>query len=144
MTALVLRLFWESQCILFFCAPHSPYPHLALQCFPKVCYSCRPGGKVTVSVWFLCCDGEMPCLHPHMQPECRFSSGRFGERPVLPRCRLMAAVPLHCCPRTPGSQRQTSPPSEDVRGEEQNDRICPFTKANLSVVPSVLQRHETQ
>lgn len=143
MTVRVPRLFWESQCILFFCASHSPYLPLHFNAFPRFVIPVDLEERGCLRLVLALPTGRRcvrPC--PPTLPQC--CAGRFGERPVLPRCRLMAAASLSRCPWPPGSQRQTSAPSADAGEEEQSDHICPFTKAILSVVPSVPQLRETQ
>lgn len=79
----------------------------------------------------------MPCLCPFMLPMSQFGSRGSGECLLLPHCQLMATAFLSVACR--GTTHRAA-----VSRAEQSDHVCPFTKADLSVVPSVLQRHKTQ
>lgn len=134
MAVCVLRPFWESEYPVVILIPPAPTCTLMLS---QGWLFLWPWGKVALCVWSLCRPRGDAESVPPMLPKHHFASWRFGERLVLP-CWL-----LHRCPRLPGSQKQNSPLNANMR-EEQSSRICPFTKANQSVVPSVLQLHETQ
>lgn len=141
MTVRVPRLFWESQCILFFCASHSPYLPLHFDAFPRFVIPVDLGGTCLFAFGSCAADREMLRLSvPTHAAQVLLREIRRAPGPAP----LMAAAWLNRCPRPPGSPRQPSAPSADAGEEEQSDHICPFTKAILSVVPSVPQLRETQ
>lgn len=136
-------LLGESVYLGFLCSSFF-LPPLLFNAFPRFLIPVDLGRRWQFAFGSCAADWEMLRLRPPVLPKCQFGSRGFSERWVLPRCWLQHEASLPHCPWPRGSQRQISPPSTDVRGEEQSDRVCPFTKANLSVVPSVLQLHETQ
>lgn len=59
MTVRVPRLFWESQCILFFCASHSPYLPLHFDAFPRFVIPVDLGGTCLFAFGSCAADREM-------------------------------------------------------------------------------------
>lgn len=109
-------------------------PPLVLSCFPKVYYSSRSAGKlgtcwwgdaIFVATWapvFGFCFGSEVSARSHTAVGC--------PGLCIAPAWLVGTGWILCW-----AQR---------RGEEQSSCVCPFGKENVSVVPSVLQRRETQ
>lgn len=136
MTALILRLFWQSQHILFFCSSSSLYFPLHLHAFPGfVILEEMEEGAYWCLILVLLAGRCHVCAHPCC-PQARWVQG-IWRVPGPAHCQLMAtaSLPLACRGTTHWAA---------VSRAEQSDCVCPFTKANLGVVPSVLQRHKTQ
>lgn len=132
MTALILRLFWESQHILFFCSSSPPYSPCTLMLSQGLLFlrTCR---KAPTGVWSLCCQlGDAMSVLIHAAHRPAGVQGIWGV-PGPVHCHLMATASLSLACR--GSAHPAA-----VSRAEQSNCICPVTKANLSVVPSVLHR----